>query len=396
MISWELGGGLGHHIPIMALTHEFVKRNVEVTLVLKNITNRILKNLPNNVKVIQAPENDSKLLSTSLSSISDILYDNGYHNTEAIKTLINKWINIIDLVKPDLIINDYAPSSVLAGKLRNINTVNIGTGFFIPPICKDLIFFRNREDVNIEKSIFTEKSILKSINTIFSEKLSLYVFNTVTESLRADRNFISTFRELDHYKYLRPANTDIFIGNIFYNFYKDRTLIDYSDRRVFLYVKKEFDGIIELLKEIIVSGMKVIAYIENPGFEIVELLKDTNVYLSDTIINVDEILKNCDLVICNAGSSTIAQTIKQAIPVIMLPMQQEQNLLASVVQEAGYGISVKKNEIVNNFRYLLEETISDTQIKNQLLEFKSKYNSERYNNSASFIVQEILSEGFLW
>lgn len=394
MITWELGGGYGHLIPIIAICKKLILSDTIITLVLKDITNPILILLPKSIKIIQAPKSISPVDNKhTLSTVSDILFVNGYHSTKSIKHLLNQWIDIIDLVKPDVVINDYSPTAVIACKIKRIKNISIGTGFFIPPITKELIYFRDIEEVDINRSTFIESSILNSLNSIFLKSGLEKQYTSVIHCLRADKSFITTYPELDHYLGVRDLETENFIGNITFNI-KNDIKIDYKkeDNSILLYIKNEYKYLIELLEELIVNNINVIAFINKPSKKVANLVKDTNVKIYSELLNLNEVLKVTSVFISNCGNSSVIQSIISGVPVVMLPMQQEQRMLSNIIQKANFGVVYNEKEIKNNFRFFITDFINKKMYKDNCILFSEKYvNDLNFTNNLDKISDLVMS-----
>jgi UDP:flavonoid glycosyltransferase YjiC (YdhE family) len=62
-------------------------------------------------------------------------------------------------------------------------------------------------------------------------------------------------------------------------------------------------------------------------------------------VDMDEICRSCDAVLCQSGSGTVATALQAGKPVVMLPMHMEQLLFARRVQALGAGLHLTEDRI---------------------------------------------------
>jgi hypothetical protein len=75
---------------------------------------------------------------------------------------VRSWLELWKLLKPDVIVTDYAPSAILSAKIAGIPTLPFGPGFSIPPGQDPMPAFREEErqalDRGLHKHILRGKS----------------------------------------------------------------------------------------------------------------------------------------------------------------------------------------------------------------------------------------------
>ena len=395
LICWEFGGGLGHYVPVTIMAKMFNEKDFNVTLVLKDLSRIEYFKLPPNIKCIKTPHIFNTVKDyTKLSTLSEILFVNGFNNEDNLKSTIDGWFEIFDIYKPDVIINDYSPFSVIASKIKNILSINVGTGFFIPPITKDILIFRKWETVNIEKCRQTEKIVLENINNLFSN--TKIQFESVIEAVRANTNFITSFPFIDHYSTEREiSEQNLFVGNIVENelgFKYDWP--DTDRKKIMIYIKKDYKYLRFILKELMKLNIDVLIFNDNFNKNIKELISNSNIYLSDDILNFDHNLNYVDLFICNAGNSGLIFSIKKEVPILVLPMHSEQYLLSEVIEENEIGIHLKFPNINDNFIKNIYKILNDNKYKNNIINYKNKYSELFKDNSALNKIYDVVVSNF--
>ncbi len=197
LLAWEIGGGQGHLHLLAAIAQKLQAFGIEPIFALQNAQ---FKNCYLPGKVLQAPKAMMRFLDDKGDNKSyfftDILYIFGFSTPLTLNFHLKAWQNLIDLVKPSLIIADYAPALVLAAKGK-IPTVVVGQGFSVPPTVKDFPSIRPLP-IPIE-AIHRQSEVEASIRQVtgFDSPLG-YLLN-------GDRSFIFSIPELDPYTTVRKA-----------------------------------------------------------------------------------------------------------------------------------------------------------------------------------------------
>jgi UDP:flavonoid glycosyltransferase YjiC (YdhE family) len=142
LFGWELGDGLGHVSRMIPVARAFRDQGFECVFAIKALQAAypLLESL--GYPVVPAPrmKPPAKLPENRppVSSMADILALIGFDSRDRLEPVVFGWNSLFSLVKPSLIVSDYAPSLNLAARGR-IPTVLLGDGFTIPP-CDQEVF----------------------------------------------------------------------------------------------------------------------------------------------------------------------------------------------------------------------------------------------------------------
>ena len=134
LFAWELGGGLGHVLPLMRTGRYFSLRQSEPIYVLADVSAAPDTNSAQSV--LQAPVCKRQLVTNvhTPETFADVLMPAGYGDANMLGSLLNAWRSIFDLVRPDVVIADFAPTALLAANVLAIPTLAMGNGFCNPPL----------------------------------------------------------------------------------------------------------------------------------------------------------------------------------------------------------------------------------------------------------------------
>lgn len=136
LMTWEFGSGLGHVGPLRAIGRELVRRGHAVTLATP------AANLPlcrqalagTGMAILPAPTlPPSPMLLKYPCTYADTLHDGGYSSAEKVTTAVAAWLKLLDETQPDLLLAEFAPTPLLASRLRSFATASLGTGFVFHP-----------------------------------------------------------------------------------------------------------------------------------------------------------------------------------------------------------------------------------------------------------------------
>ena len=203
LLTWELGGGLGHLVNLLPLARGLRQRGHRVVAAVQRLSsaNRIFDGL--DVALLQAPVRSGHQVDAIPfpRSFPQLLNNCGFAGPEELGVLADAWRNIFDLVCPTLVIFDHSPIALLSAWQAPVGRVLVGTGFFCPPDeypMRDLRPWLS-EKADMEQLRQDEDAVVARANDMLAgwgrqplPRLS-QLYHSVNE------NFLLTLPELDHY-----------------------------------------------------------------------------------------------------------------------------------------------------------------------------------------------------
>jgi rhamnosyltransferase subunit B len=144
LLGWELGNGVGYARRLAAIANCLKAEGHEPVLALRDP--RAVPDPP--CPVLQAPIVVGRLRPGTRGFVpagfADLIAVNGFGTADHLLEVLTGWQGLIDQVRPDLVVAEYAAGLVLAA-WRRIPTVLIGTPYLMPPA--DGTRFPEREGV---------------------------------------------------------------------------------------------------------------------------------------------------------------------------------------------------------------------------------------------------------
>lgn len=322
-----------------ALARTFAEHDVGVIVVLRDLADCSLAIWPNDIRLLQAPVSfRTPPQFTKPSTYAELLYTNGYHDPRLLDGLTAGWTTLLDMLEPDLIVVDHAPTAILAAKLMDIRSVRLGTGFFAPPPIQPFPSYRTWQTVDAERAQAVERYVLAAINAVVNA--ANLQFGSVFDALQPDVDLISSWPELDHYGAHRRNATVQYIGNEVTvsagGVVKPWPLV--SGKRILAYLKNDYSALADVIRGLQNGAEHVQAYISGLNAEQAMTWSNERLTISNQPFDLHDMLKHCDGMICHAGSGTVALCLEHNVPVFLLPYTAEQFLYAQCVAQCGFGV----------------------------------------------------------
>lgn len=373
--TWELGGGLGHAARILPFAEEMRRRMHHCELVLRDLvhTRSLLKS--SGFPCYQAPVwlHKTMNLPEAKVSMAEILMGLGYFEAELLDGLVRGWLNIFALLKPDVVIADYSPTALLAAKIAGIPAANIGLGFFIPPDIAPMPAFRDWEPIAPNRVEEVEKHVLSVVNQVLQTHASP-PFVQLSHLFSANQRLLCTWPELDQYANRVLASNEQYYGpNFSSDIGGEAQWPEVATPKVFAYLKTAHPDHHLVLDALVALGCSVICYIPELASGRKPPLVSSNIVYSEKPLNLEQVCEQCDVLICHAGEGTIAPALLKGVPVLLLPMQAEQFLMARNVSRTGAGINAAEAVRPANYQVMIHRLLTEVGFKNAATGIAEKY-----------------------
>ncbi|TWI68945.1 UDP:flavonoid glycosyltransferase YjiC (YdhE family) [Pseudoduganella lurida] len=339
LLSWELGGGLGHAGRLKMLARVLLARGHRVTLALRDLgfTQRVLADLP--VPRLQAPVwlHRTEGMPANQASLAEILLPAGYLEAAGLAGLVEGWRGLLQGFAPDLVVGDYAPTALLAARTLGLPASSVGVGFCIPPPEGPLPNLRDWEDVAPQRLARAEAHVLNVANAVL-ELHGAPELPNAARLLLGDVPVLCTWPEFDHYG--RAAPEAVWHGPVCMPLGGAAPAWPPGDGpRVFAYLKHDHGSHAAVLQALADEGCRVLCYLPEVAAGRAAPVLSPRIAYSQRPLALDAVLPGAALCVCHAGEATLVQALLAGVPVLMLPMQLEQFLLARRVESWGGGIN---------------------------------------------------------
>jgi UDP:flavonoid glycosyltransferase YjiC (YdhE family) len=342
LLAWELGGGYGHVAALLPLAVKLAARGHEILFALRNVSRAEPLLGRHGFPVVQAPValSEPRGLPAPVS-YAEILQRSGFLTAAALAARVKAWRTLFALARPDLLIANHAPTALLAAHGLPIARARFGTGFTVPPIASPMPAVLPGGTAAAERARQTEHATLDVVNRVLVD-LGAPALARLADLLAADETFLCTFPELDHYPHREPAR---YWGPQFADVEGDAPSWPGGDgRRIFAYLSPRFAGLERLLGNLRETDQRVLVHAPGVPAAIATRYASARVRFSPAPVRMDDVARQCDLVVCHAGHGTVAAALLGGRPLVLAPVWVEQEMTASRVVALGAGASVVPGE----------------------------------------------------
>ncbi len=342
LLAWELGGGLGHALPLARLAAELLERGHEVHLAWRDLSaaSQLLGDRLRSprLQLWQAPLWLARLQGGSPPvSYPELLFHAGYLDAAGLQGLARAWASLLAAIRPQLLLADHAPTALLAARGRPLRRALMGDGFFQPPALSPMPAWRDAGQVPAARLHQGEALALASCNAVL-RACGQPPLAALHELLAHDALFLLSWPELDPYGAQRPAGSCL--GPLPPSGVGAAPDWPAGDGpRWLAYLKPEHPALARVLQALAAAPLRTLV----AGARLPAALREglpANLRIVDGPLAMDAALAQADAVACHAGAGTVAAALQAGRPLLLLPMQAEQAETARRVQRLGAGLAL--------------------------------------------------------
>lgn len=348
LIAWELGGGLGHIMQIRPFVSALVDAGHHVFIAIRNLSAMAAGAFGRlGVVFLQAPHKSGGAVRFPRSNcFAHVLANVGFGDPKELFALGCAWRSLFGFVRPKLSIFDHSPTALLATRGLPMRRVIIGSGFCCPPAREHLPTLSVASSPQqVENDLVDEHRVLENANRLLAHWGVPQLSRLSTLYADVDETVLLTLSELDHFgprdhvEYHGPFNA---VGG------KRPDWPDGTAARVFAYLKQspQMVDVLRVLGEMRVSAL---AYVDGLGRRAAAQGASEGLRITTEPIDLSIAANDCHCAITHAGHGATAQFLLAGKPVVMLPLVQEQTLLANRVQQFGAGFAASLGERHDQF-----------------------------------------------
>ncbi len=391
LFTWELGGGLGHLLPIRQLCDHLSNHEIYVAARDLQFTQQVFAGL--DVKILVAPSVQHSLHNpiSDPQCFSQLLFNCGFGEEDTLHSVVNSWHDYYDLVQPDLVVFDHSPAALLASRDQPFRKVNMGIGFFCPPIQQPLapFFIDSLTDNERDEFIEIESRVLAIANTVLAHA-GVSPLQALSDLYRdIDKTLLMTWPEFDHFSHHR---NDEYLGVRSAGKAKSPQWPPLPGKRIYAYLRP-FDYLESILKSISASNQPTIVYSNAINQALINKYQSDSIYFENEPLDLQQVAEQSDFAITYASHDTCAQLMLAGCPVLMIPLQKEQQILTSHAVKTGAclgALPYQKEHILA----AMNQLANDTSYKSAAMALSEKYaamNDRSSQEKAAEIITTLLN-----
>jgi UDP:flavonoid glycosyltransferase YjiC (YdhE family) len=356
LLTWELGAGSGHLVrlcPILDLS----QRGHKVFAALKDVGRAKTVLSDGLTGLFQTPSYVQKVASefSPPLSFAHILHNVGFDDISRLSQVCAAWSEIYERVRPDVVVFDHSPAALLAARGLPFRRVLIGSGFFCPPDRTPLPSLRPWIQADPQRLLHDERQLLDRMNAVLRSFKRPSLERVTQLYAEVEENFLTTFRELDHYPDRPPAT---YWGAWTKTSGKPPQWPQVEGKRIFAYLKPS-TGLAQLLQILAESRQPTIVSCDGIGAETQNRFAAPNIRFENERVDLEAVGRDCDFGVLNGNHGTTIALLLCGKPSFHVPITLEQAMLADAVRRTGAGLAAsgaRPAEVAQRFERMLCES----------------------------------------
>lgn len=361
LLAWELGGGAGHLSSLRPVAEALLLRGHKVTLAARDISSAamVFSGLENEMQIVQTPVCPKTYggLADPPLNFAEILMRFGYLDTSMLKALLLGWRSLLRLTGADRLVVDHAPTALLAARGTDIACSTFGNPFAVPPPASPTPNMRDWLDVPVHRLQDSDARVVATINAALApDAPPIASLPAMFEG--ADHLFVG-MPELDPYGPRAPAH---YVGLHTGRSGSEPVLWPAGEGpRVFAYVKADYPHIQACMEALAAAPVRCLVNLSGATAQMIERYRSPQLSFSAGHVDIDHALAQCDVLVCQSGLGTVNAALRSGKPLLLLPSQLEQFLLARNVEKLGAGLLIhpesKMPDIAGSLARLLADPV---------------------------------------
>lgn len=365
LICWELGGNLGHVMRLLPIARILREEGHAVSWAFDETRCAAWQLVSAEGFVCETAaggslQPDSYHLSLNYSQN---LLKNGYRHGDGLKSRLQAWRSRFLSTRPDMILAEHAPTPLLVARSMNIPRAVTGTGFSIPPLTTPMPSLHPWMAIPEQTLANKEAEFLDAVNPVlgaaeYSPLLSVADIFTGAERI------LCSWPEFDHYS---GRSDPLYFGPVIESV--SGAVADWPSSgrdNIFIYMGFRNRNLLPLLAVLERLGLPVFAV--TPGITADEgrALSRPSIRIASSPVNLEDAGDHCCFAITEAGHNTTALLLLAAVPLLLVPSQLEQQLLAYRLASQGLGSMISMFDTTPDIESKIRGVMSDSAMRNHI------------------------------
>jgi UDP:flavonoid glycosyltransferase YjiC (YdhE family) len=371
LYAWEFGNAYGHIGAFLPLAQRLRERahTVGFALAQTEAAHSLLGAA--GFTWMQSPVVRELALNRPPLSYADILIRFGYANVETLLGSVVAWRELIRLTGAHLILPDHAPTAILAARTLSVPILTYSYGFCVPPPVTPTPNMRPWIDIDPAPLHEAENIALRTMNQTL-QHFGRPPLGAVAELFHVAEPSLMTFPELDHYVEQRGPTT--YWGSLVSSLSGEQPCWpEHSGPRLFAYLRPDVRHAEATLNAIRQLGFPCLAVFPGAPAELRHRFQGTNIVLSDKPFDTEALLAGAEIGITYGGHGLSVALLRAGKPLLVLPGQLEQFMLARRIEAIGAGILVDPERPADDIIHKIGRLAHDPSYARNARAFATKY-----------------------
>lgn len=382
--TWELGYGYGHIAHLAPLASALNVRGHRVAVASRNpATAEAAPGRPfADIRVSPIYQPPRRPPQPTLT-YAQVIADGGFADPPAARVMIRAWLTLFDELKPEAILAEHAPMSILAAHVARLPVAMIGSGFMVPPATRpfpSLLPGANASEADRQAADAAADALVRDLCRAFGAPL----LDGLAALLQLTLPCLTTWPELDIHG---PRAGATYYGPI--GGFAGAALPDWpkgAGPRLFVYLPPDRPAAPLLAQVVGALGWPTIWH----GSRTPEFPLQRNIRFMTDPADLPTLLPHASLLVTRASHGTACQAIAAGRPQIMLPDTLETMLVARRLVAQRLGVAAGPD--VDAIHTALETAAGDPAIAAATAAVRDRYARYRPELAAAQLADAIIGE----
>ncbi len=357
LFGWEMGAGMGHLKSHRELFLALGQQGHTVHVASRDVAKAARAFEGMNLPIWQAPFGTEKPepLYSMTPTMAQVLHNSGLTRIDNVIARTRAWDLLIDTIRPALVLIDSAPTLQLALRGKDLPAASLSTGFFVPPDVHPLPLYSTLQETRFPPQIPTrDTATLAALNAVLAARKQPPLRSIAALYNEGVLPLLVTVPDLDHYPDRRGG---CYVGLPASPPGEAPEWPDVSGPRIYAYLKP-FKRIEKLLAELRATEFPTIVVSDGIPETLHARYRSRALSFSKRALDLSQVTQSCLVGVNNANHGTVGHFLLHGVPVLMIPLFLEQEILAARVVKQNTGISLRTDqcsEVLPSLRRLLDE-----------------------------------------
>lgn len=338
--AWEMGAGFGHLDRLALIGRELRRRGHEVVFVLRDLHHAKRRLGMDGFRIAQAPIRLPRPISSPfLGNYAAVLAAAGWLDADGLTGLLSGWRIWLDLLQPDLVLADHAPTAVLAARGQGVPVCVVGNSFQVPPAAEHFPPMMYWLAGEAERCPGYDATILPAANLAL-ELMGQPPLERLTELFAGTRRAILSLPELAHYRGYGPDEAEILGPSFAGELGKSPRWPAGGGPRVFGFVEPrhpEFAALVSALQRL---DWPALFYGRGLTADEAARISGRRLRVEPLPLHVNQAIADADIVVTQASIGTTTAAALAGKPQLTIPGHAEQWMVGRRLADTGAGVTV--------------------------------------------------------
>ncbi len=382
LIVWELGGNLGHLARLHLTAQALAEKNIKITFAVRNYADAAPWLAARGWACVPAPRTASHGWDSATPvGHADWFLCEGFEKAGQVQALVHAWAAVIDSLKPDAILLDFAPAATYAAHYLQVPYLISSVGFCAPPYVDKAACFRPWEPLSVQQAQAADerlKPVFGTLRTLLGPHAAADLHALYPPPLVR----LCTFAEMDHFADRTPGAV---YSGVLWDDSASLPCVEWSGggrKKVFCYLNGPAHHVAPLLEILKKHHHDAVVVAPHLPPNIAADYAGAHLQVFAQPVSVKALLPWADLTVTHGGVGLVAQSLCAGVPLLLLSQHAEQALLARRMVQQHFGLATFRAADQDLLAQKLEDVLESGVIKSEVQKFAQRQQDFSTQNAA--------------